>query len=115
MGQGQVADQSGTSWCPVITASSFKWQFELCVLLIMEHTSIQSTPHKTTQTPHTKSPGKCLQSLIAPSLVDMFLMQINQLKYNTSDIYITLAVTNCTLYSRQQLLLFHVIFFNPLL
>ena len=68
MGRGQVSNQSGTIWYPVITASSYKVAVLIMSLIKYEHASTQ-TPHKTTQTPHKRSPGKGLQSLITLFLV----------------------------------------------
>ena len=66
MGQGQVSDQSGTSWYPVITASSYK----VAVLIMsLDTNATQNTPHKIKQTPQKTSPGEGLQCLIALFLV----------------------------------------------
>ena len=59
MGQGQVSDQSGTSWYPVITASSYK--VAVLVMSIINFVAHHYT--NTTQTPHKTSPGKGLKSL----------------------------------------------------
>ena len=77
MGQGQVSDQSRTSWYPVITTSSYKVAVIIMSLInYVTHqytNATQNTPHKMTQTPHNTPyktiPGKGLQSLIALFLV----------------------------------------------
>ena len=74
MGQGQVSNQKGTSWYPVITASSYKVTVLTYISLVNYVThqytnSTQNTLHKTTQSPQNTSPGEGPQSLIAILLV----------------------------------------------
>ena len=56
MGQGQVSNQSGTSWDPVITASIYKVAVLIMSLInYVTHrctNTTQNAPHNTTQTPH---------------------------------------------------------------
>ena len=69
MGQGQVSDQSGTCWYPVITASNYKVAVLIMSLInyvTHQYTNTTQTPHNTT---HKTNPGKSLQSLIALFLV----------------------------------------------
>ena len=65
--------QSGTSWYPVITDSSYKVVVLVIstIYYVTHHytNTTQNTPHKMTQTPHKTSPGKGLQFLIALFLV----------------------------------------------
>ena len=55
MGQGQVSNQSGMSWYPVTTASSYK--VAVLVMSLINYVAhqytntTQNTLHKTTQTP----------------------------------------------------------------
>ena len=75
MGQGQVSDQSGASWYPVITASSYKVAvLIMCLINYITHqytNATQNIPYKTIQTPHKTSPDEGLQSLIALFLVSV--------------------------------------------
>ena len=75
---GQVSNQNGTAWYPVITASSYKVAVLVMFLIYyvthQDTNATQNTPHKTTQTPHNTahkiSPGKvCNLFLIALFLV----------------------------------------------
>ena len=66
MGQGQVSDQSGASWYPVITASSYK--VAVLIMSLVNYVTQQYT-NATQNTPHKISPGVGLQSLIAPFFV----------------------------------------------
>ena len=81
MGQGQVSDQSGTPWYPVITASSYKVAVLVMSLInYITHqctNAMQNALHKTTQTPHKISPGLGLQSLIALFLVFLLFLSHN--------------------------------------
>ena len=74
MGQGQVSDQSGTSWYPVITASSYK--VAVLIMSLINYVTHQYTKYtkytnytQNTQTPHKTSPGEGVQSVIALFLV----------------------------------------------
>ena len=60
IGQGQVSNQSGTSWYPVITANSFK--VAVLIMSLFNYVTAVHKHHKTTQTPHKTSPGKGLKS-----------------------------------------------------
>ena len=66
MGQGQVSDQSGVSWYPVITVSSYK--VAVLITSLINYVTHQYT-NATQNTPHKSSPGEGLQSLIALFLV----------------------------------------------
>jgi len=72
MSEGQLSNQSRTSWYPIITASSYKVTVLVMSInyVIHQYTNpTQNTPRTTTQTPHKTSPGEGLQSLIAFLLV----------------------------------------------
>ena len=79
MGQGQVSNQSGTSWYPVITGSSYKVAVLIMSLIYyVTHqylNTTQNTPHQTTQTQPKTSPGEGLQSLIAPFFLCFFCFE----------------------------------------
>ena len=62
MGQGQVSNQSGMSWYPVITTSSYK--MAVLITSLINYITHQYT-NTTQNTPHKTSPGDGLQSLIA--------------------------------------------------
>ena len=66
VGQGQVSDQSGTSWDLLIPASSYK-----VAVLVMSLTDYVTHHYinATQNTPHKTSSGEVLQSLIALFLV----------------------------------------------
>ena len=52
MGQGQVSNQSGTSWCPVITAGSYKVAVVIMYLIndvMHQNTNATQKYTKTTQ------------------------------------------------------------------
>ena len=61
MGQGQVSDQSGTSWYLVITVSSYK--VAVLIMSLINYVTHQYT-NATQNTPHKTSSGEGLQSVL---------------------------------------------------